>query len=432
MNKKVMAIAVAGVFAAPGAALAQASTVTIGGSLTMFYYQHTPHNPGVLSTGVTAGSKTDILETSEPQLSIKVQENLGGGLSAWFQCNSSLDGFVTGAATAFGFCARDSGLGFKGSFGNIFGGNWDTPQKLVVNRARGWWGGTNSLTGGSARILFGEGASGQGNPLQTVAGGFSTTGTTELKTAISNTPSAFYRRHSSQWAYHSPSWSGFQLQAAVSAANQNTGIPEVNPLKARLWSVAGHYDNGPLYLGVAYENHADFNPGNVTPSTAAGTSAYGGGNDSNWTLAAGYKFADRFSLRGLYSQSKYDVSNTTGGLKVKGWGVWADWAIAGPHTLRANYARVGDSSGGSAVNVASYKGPTRADCGVLSASSCATDTGGKVWGIAYSYAFSKRTEGSFVYTKLSNDSNASFSLGKVASTAGNSQTSMGMVLKHAF
>ena len=48
MNKKLMAVAVASALAVPSAvALAQTSTVQIGGSLTAFYYRHSPNNPNV-------------------------------------------------------------------------------------------------------------------------------------------------------------------------------------------------------------------------------------------------------------------------------------------------------------------------------------------------------------------------------------------------
>ena len=36
-------------------------------------------------------------------------------------------------------------------------------------------------------------------------------------------------------------------------------------------------------------------------------------------------------VRGAYSESEYEVSNT-GNMKVKGAGLFADWRIAGPHT----------------------------------------------------------------------------------------------------
>lgn len=436
MQKKLMAVAVAsavGALVAPTAAVAQTSTVQIGGSLTMFYYSHNPNNPALPvlqpagTTGV-GGTRGDILEMSEPEMFIRGEEKLGGGLSAWFQCTSSLDGMVTGASTALGFCGRNSGIGMKGNFGNIFAGNWDQPQKLVFNRARGWFGGTNSFTGGTARLLNNDGASGTQNPIQTIAGGFSTAGTTELKTVITNNPAAFYRRQASSWNYHSPSWNGLQIQAAFSARNDATAIPAASPLKPRLWSVAGHYDSGPLYLGVGYERHNDYNPGNIGIGTTATT--YAGGTDDNWTLVGGYKVGP-VSVRGMYSRSEYDVTNTTG-VSAKGWGLWADWALGGPHTLRAQYAKVGDASGTTTGATGNLKGPLTAGCGATSTLSCATNTGARVWSVFYSYAFSKRTEGSIGYTKLSNESNANFSLGKVASTAGNSQSSGGIVLKHRF
>jgi len=115
MNKKVMAMAVAGALVVPAAALAQ---VQIGGSLTVFYYQHEPDNNSV-------GQKGDILESSEPEIYVRAEEKLGGGLSAWFQCTSSMDGFITGSSSAQGWCGRNSGVGFRGGFGNFFVGNWD-------------------------------------------------------------------------------------------------------------------------------------------------------------------------------------------------------------------------------------------------------------------------------------------------------------------
>ena len=104
MNKKLMAAAVAGALAVPGVALAQSSTVQIGGSLTAFYYKHQANNNN-------AATSSDILETSEPELFVRGEENLGGGLSFWFQCTSSLDGMIGGSAAAQGMCGRNSGVG---------------------------------------------------------------------------------------------------------------------------------------------------------------------------------------------------------------------------------------------------------------------------------------------------------------------------------
>lgn len=421
MNKKLMAVAVAGALAAPGMALAQSSTVQIGGGITTLAYKHDPNNP-------SAGQSSDILESSEPELYIRGEEKLGGGLSVWFQCASSLDGITGGSDGAQGLCARNSAIGFKGSFGNVFQGNWDQPQKLVYNHARGWWSGTNSLAGGGARLLFNGSASGAINATQSITPSPVIGGATGASTSMSSGANAFYRRQAQSWNYQSPSWSGFNVMASVSAANEQTGNPEASSLSQRMYGLAAQYQSGPLYLGVGYENHNDYNPANQTIGAAA--SAYSGGNDTNWTLVAGYKYA-AFNVRGVYSKSEYDTNNVAS-LKAKGWGIYADWAIAGPHTVRLQYVTVDDTSGSSGVSVGGYKAPRASTCGVTSTVSCANNTGADVWGLAYSYAFSKRTEGSVVYSKMSNDSGASFSKGKTSATAGSDQTTYGVVLKHRF
>ncbi|OGA23490.1 MAG: hypothetical protein A3I02_13260 [Betaproteobacteria bacterium RIFCSPLOWO2_02_FULL_67_26] len=409
MNKKVMAIAVAGVLAAPASvALAQTSTVQIGGSITAFYYKHSPKNS-------TVGQSTDIMETSEPQLFFRGEEKLGGGLSVWFQCTSSMDGMMSGSASAEGWCARNGGIGFKGSWGNLFVGNWDQPQKIVFNAGRGWWGGTNGFNGGSAILLTGGSASGAPNPPGTAAGN-----------------GAFFRRQARSMNYHSPSWNGFTMLASFSSGTEQTGIPETSTMSPRMYSLAGQYRSGPLYVGAAYENHSDYNPASQAIGTAA--AAYSGGTDTNWTLVAGYTFAGVFNLRGMYSKSDYDTTNTTS-LDVDGWGLFADWKIQGPHTLRFSYVDVDSPGGSSAVNVGSYKGPLGAGCAGgtgVSTVSCASGTGAKHWGLAYSYSFSKRTMGTLAYVAMDNETNATFSKGKVAASSGNKQTSAGVILQHRF
>ena len=66
-SKKLLAAAVAGAFAMPGAALAQSSVVQIGGSLHMIYGLHNPHNP-------SDASKHDNLHMSEPDILILVED----------------------------------------------------------------------------------------------------------------------------------------------------------------------------------------------------------------------------------------------------------------------------------------------------------------------------------------------------------------------
>lgn len=397
MQKKAMAVAVASALAAPGLALAQTSTVQIGGSLNLVYYHHNPNNP-------SQAKKGDILAQSEPNLFIQGEEKLGRGLSAWFRCESTFDP-VLGSAGATGFCTRNSGIGLKGAFGNVFAGNWDLPAKDGLNLARGWWGGTAAFLGVSGNLLLNGAASGLTNPLSG-----SSTG------AIGG---SFFRRQASSWHYYSPVWNGFQVKAAFSATNETTTYTAANPLKPRVWSASAQYSTGPLRLAATYEQHTDYNPAGV--AVGAGASQYNGGHDRAWTLAAGYNFAGVFDVRGIYTNLKYDATNSSE-LKARGWGVYADWRVQGPHTLRAQYAKLRDIKGNANVTVNFYDG-----------NGGAGGTGAKTWAFAYSYAFSKRTEGSLVYRKVKQGRNTeSFGVGNETATAGGGQTAWGLNFRHRF
>jgi len=411
MQKKLMAVAIATALGAPAVAMAQNSTVQIYGSFNLLYYQHTPNNPGTAKKG-------DIMEMSEPEIGFRGEEKLGGGMSAWFQCNSSFDA-VGGndSANSNGFCGRNSALGLKGNFGNVFAGNWDMPQKLVVNQARGFFSGTNAGWGGAANLLYGQSASGTGNPTQSITASPRAGTTTGNATAMSNNAERFYRRQAKSINYHSPSFGGVSAQVAYSATNETTGIPAASSLKPRLWSAAVQYEQGPLWLGLGYELHQDFNPGNNTVNT--GASQYNGGDDKNWTLGARYTFANKLKLSGLYSQSTYEPTNA-GQVKKDGYALFMDWNISGPHSIRAAYSVAKDVKGNSDVPLSS------------SIPAPGANTGGKVFNLVYGHALSKRTEALAFYNRVSNDSNARYTLGKTTPTLGANQKAVGIGMRHRF
>jgi len=60
------------------------------------------------------------------------------------------------------------------------------------------------------------------------------------------------------------------------------------------------------------------------------------------------------------------------------------------------------------------------------------ETGAKGWAMAYMYAFSKRTEMGFVYGRLNNDVNATYTRGVSAANAGATQTNYGLNVRHKF
>jgi predicted porin len=377
MNKKVMALAVAGALAAPAAALAQ---VQIGGAIHLQYFNH--------DSGNSLSKETDVLTTSEPELYIRGEEKLGGGVSTWFQCTSSFDPLGQGLGA---FCGRNSGIGMRGGFGNVFAGTWDTPHKLVTNMARGWWGGTNTLQGGSLVLL----AQGSDSNIGNATGSLT-----------------FFRRQRRSINYHSPNWGGFTLNAAVSSGNEATALPESSPLKPRLYSLGAQFRSGPFFAGVGYELHDDYNPG---AGFGTGTAGYTGGSDTSYNVVAGFTFGGA-RLSALYMANEWElggagVSNPGDTVETDGYAVYLDWRIAGPHALKLQYAQVSDFE----------------VTGIPS-----TPSGAKVYGAAYAYSFSKRTEGYIAYNQMKNDTNASYAFGTSASSVGGKQVVIGVGLKHSF
>jgi predicted porin len=355
-----MALAVAGAFAAP-AALAQ---VQIGGGIHLQYFQYSPDNDS------NSNGSYDNLTTSEPEIYFRGEEKMGGGNSVWFQCTSSFDVLGQGLGA---WCGRNSAIGFRGGWGNLFAGTWDTPHKLVSNQARGWWGGTNTLQGGTLEILANSSDSN-----------------------IGNSGSSFFRRHRRSINYHSPDWSGFNLQAAFSSANESSAIPDTAAAKPRMYSIAGQFRTGPFFAGVGYENHTDF----------GGAES----DDTSFNVSVGFTFAGAVKVSALYMNVAYDPA---GGTKTEhdGFAFYLDWSLGGPHKLYAQYAIRNETQvGGTDV----------------------TDSGVDVMGFAYGYSFSKRTQGYIAYNAMSNDPAVAFDLGAAGTTAGGKQTAIGVGLRHSF
>ena len=404
MQKKLLAIAVAGVFAAPVVAQAQTSNVQVYGKL---YYEYTWMDQGRAPTGASnplgaERESVDMMQTPGSEIGLKGEEKLGGGMSAWFQCASTAD--LRGQSQD-GWCSRNSAVGLKGAFGNFWVGNWDTPFKRAagVNRIvneTGAFGASFVLFGGSTTV------NGRQNPAQ------------------------FLRRVNNSINYDSPNFGGFQLSVATNATNHATSaLDNTTANKARLWSAAGTYRNGPLNFGVGYELHKDFYANSLDGASATGTSGFGG-DDRAWMLSAGYQFGP-VRLGAIYTQQKLETnpagaSGSGSDLKVKAWHLAADWKIAGPHGLRAGYTQSDDTTG-SFVGSLAGSGSTRIG------NAGAGSTGAKLWQIHYVNKLSKRTEATIGYARLDNDTSATYSLGGVkAPAAGETQDAFGVSLRHSF
>jgi predicted porin len=386
MKKKLIAVAVAGALGVPGVALAQASTVQIYGTLILNYNYLDKGNaaPNVGSP------KVDMFNAHDTNIGFKGEEALGGGTSAWFQCESTMD--VSGQGSANGsaaFCGRNSAFGIKGGFGNVYAGIWDTPMKIAMANFRPF---STSGAYGMGALMWNE-----------------------AQSNIGNTAYSFTRRQNNLWSYQSPNMSGFQVGAAFSATNEATAQTNASTIqKARLWGLGATYTNGPLIVGGGYEKHSDYNPGAQT--------TYTGGNDVGWSVGVAYTFMGTLKASLMYADAKYDLAGGKD-LKHDAWSLHMDWAIAGPHRVRAGYTHANDTKGSAIGNVNQYVGNNGAG-----------GTKADLWALQYAFAFSKRTELNFGYAYVNNGDKGIYRLQTLgpAPAPGETQSAWVMGAKHSF
>lgn len=392
MQKQAIAIAVAGAFVAPVPAMAQStSAVQVYGNL---YLEYSFASQDRANNGVDAAD-VDLLQTPGSSIGFKGEEKLGGGLSAWFQCESTAD--VRGI-TGGGFCSRNSAVGLKGGFGNLFVGVWDTPFKRTLST--GNVGGRTSGIFGTAFLL-----------------GVNSTTTTD-----GASPGVFVRRQRNLISYDSPRFGGFQALAAFSSTNSSTATTGSSAgAKPRVWSLGGTYKAGALDLGAAYERHTKAYPNVAQPGLATFA-----GDEEGYHLSAAYRIGP-VKFGGIYTQQEADTA-AAATAEVKVWHLGVEWKVAGPHNLHFGYTEADDVTGTAG-------GPAIGGGGATSRPSAGGDTGAKLYQIRYLYEFSKRTTGTIGYVNLKNDSSAAYDLGGLSypnAASGAKQSAIALSVQHRF
>src|SRR5712691_346003 len=147
MQKNLLGMAVAAALAMPAVALAQ-SAVQVYGTvhLSLNQAKYTKSTDGTLDDITKFG-----VTSHASNWGLRSTETVGGGMTAWFQAEFNLkmardNGTFDGNATA-----RNSGLGLRGDFGNVYFGTWETPWaqtfRLWDVGTIGGWGPTTSLIG---------------------------------------------------------------------------------------------------------------------------------------------------------------------------------------------------------------------------------------------------------------------------------------------
>src|SRR6185369_6687126 len=125
MNKKLVAVAVAGVLAAPLAAQAQTANVTLYGrlNLTMEAVSGSAVDPNLPATASAQNRTIYRVNSNSSRLGVRGSEALGGGLSAIFQIESS----IQADSNSGNLGGRETFVGFQGPWGTFKMGQFLMP-----------------------------------------------------------------------------------------------------------------------------------------------------------------------------------------------------------------------------------------------------------------------------------------------------------------
>jgi len=358
MQKKLIALALASAFAAP--AFAATSNVDIGGTMNFSIDSLDADSP-------TNGRNTNI-SSNASNIFFKGSEDLGGGLKAIWQVQTFFSAGGTGNTdTSFGGNADGVGsgntfVGLAGGFGTVILGKNESPVKLLSRKVDFF----NNQIGDSRNLTVDATGSGVG----------------------------FDTRPNNMVAYVTPNFSGF---SATLGYFSNITAAAATDTSVDGYAAAGSYENGPLFVGLGYEQHNLSNLGT-------------GLSDENvWRVAAGYTIGD-FKVTGLYQQS--NDNGGTNGADRKVWGLGAGYNI-GAFLVKASYYDAGELN--SVAN-----------------------TGAKLYAVGADYTLSKRTKLQFAYAAADNDTLATktaFGGGhgdNPATVAGGNPTGFSLGVVHSF
>jgi predicted porin len=268
MKKSLLATAVAIVVAAPMAA--QADVTLYGRAMASGGWMDSDGS----FDGNGGGNEDNVfLSSHSSRIGVKGAEDLGGGLQAIFGIEWEVD--ITGRARDLN--ARNRFVGLSGGFGSLLLARHDTPFK-TIGRKINFFGdmlgdnrdATNFYHSASVRV----GTNPDGTPVLVNLDG------TDAELRLDNVI-----------GYVSPTWAGFHVFAAYSTDhNQTTGADNTDQNKTDAWSVAAEYENGPFWLGGAWE----MRDGVSTTAT-----------DQLWRIATKFEWND-FEFGGTY-QHMYNV-----------------------------------------------------------------------------------------------------------------------------
>lgn len=391
MKKSLIALAVAGAFAAPSAM----ADVTLSGAINMGLLYGDSNGPGDVSkTSLFAGYSN---------FNLTSVDDIGNGNKVVFNFQFLLEGNLP-VTSATGIGNRNSYLGIMGDWGAVkWGTNENVYERLMYSSdfLDGAYG-----PGGNLLIMGNPGVgtafdAGQGNCVPGTAGAGCV---------------GFYRRTDHTVWYESPNWNGFSFEVdyTLSAYKSNTEDPKI-------LSLGGKYqpEGMPFWVDAGYETHDDL--GGI--DQIAADKGFGSSSTSTEAtglqLGGGYMFGD-FTVGLRWERLTYEGNSATAGHLTE----WERDAffINGKMNLPTGYAAV-------QVGIAD-----EADCTVAGGAACsAVDTGATMIAVGYAHNLSRQSQILVIYNQTDNDANANYlAIGGTNGSNGIDHKGIYLGVKHTF
>jgi predicted porin len=390
MQKKLLAVAVAGALASP-LAMAQ-SSVTISGVFKVGIDNYSISNP---SAARGNKSETRITDNSSRMI-FGITEDLGGGLSGIAQLDAR-------------FQPDDAGGGFAEA-----GNTWVGLRSTTLG----------TLTFGRHDLHYGK----QPDDTAALAGALMAASVSLMDYTSNGQAIANATRTPNVIRWDSPNWSGFGLTVAYSTngAGDEADIANGNTTrKGNAWNFNPSYTTSNWQVGFSHWRRKADAPGVAGPfaisattgAIAAGTVAAAASADQSSNVFYGFMRFGAFKVGAAINDS--EIENPVTGAKTqdrRAWTIPVSWTM-GPHVIAGHYTRADEDDVTGA------------------------NTGARMMAVAYSYLLSKRTSVGLTYARLNNDTAAAYNfftntggLGSTNSslTAGEDGRLLAFTVRHAF
>lgn len=279
--------------------------------------------------------------------------DVGGGNALFFQIEQRAP--IDGSASN-GFADRNSGVGFKGPWGTMLVGKWNTPYKDQTIKVDPF----NETTIASNTFVMGQ---------------VSQLGEDDI----------FHARQRNAIQYWTPKVNGFSGKIHLTANEGKTTT--TNPYNM---SLALDYDQGPLFAFAGHETHKD--SGDLTAGAT--------GSDKGAHVGGGYRFTGGTTVTMIWEKLSFhaDALGATAAADMSR----NAWFLGASHkfnqvVLRGGYGQAGDQTGTNTMAGGN------------------TQTGAKGFYLGVGYALNgfkvlDKTEIFAQYVSLKNDKNASYIL----------------------